>query len=181
MKIVQVVLAAAACSITFGFTIPPQVKRSSASSLKAVDVLDPSSLALSDPSILTAAGAAVAAAVSAAIGLNKNNSKSDIVKNAKPSKPEPIDVSIPYNAAALMAYNAYDESAKKKVTFDEFQAVYETQMVAEVKVKVQQRNIADVMAEMQTVLEACEKNAAAAKEQVDALIGTTEVQDKSLE
>ena len=49
-------------------------------------------------------------------------------------------------------------------------------MVAEVKVKVQQRNIADVLAEMQTALEACEKDAAAAKDEVDALIGAKEVE-----
>ena len=176
MKIVQMILAAAACSIASGFTIPPQVKCSSARtpSLNAVDVvgIDPT---VADPNILTAAGAAVAAAFTAAIGLNNKNARSDIVKN--PSTPEPsIDVSIPYNAAALLAYNACDESAKEKVTFDDFQALYETQMVAEVKVKVQQRNIADVLAEMQTALEACEKDAAAAKDEVDALIGAKEVE-----
>ena len=174
MKIVQMILAAAACSIASGFTFA-QVKSSSArTSLNAVDVigLDPS---VADPNILTAAGAAVAAAFTATIGLNNKNARSDIVKN--PSTPEPtIDVSIPYNAAALLAYNACDESAKKKVTFDDFQALYEAQMVAEVKVKVQERNIADTLAEMQTVLEACEKNAAAAKDEVDALIGAKEVE-----
>lgn len=170
--IVQImILAAAACSIASGFTIPPHVKCSSARtpSLNAVDVagLD---LSVADPNILTAAGAAVAAAFSAAIGLNNKNARSDIVKNASTLEPS-IDVSIPYNAAALLAYNACDESAKKKVTFDDFQALYEAQMVAEVKVKVQKRNIADVLAEMNSVLEACEKDAAAAKDEVDALIG----------
>ena len=173
MMIVQImILAAAAFGIASGFSIPPQVKCSSArtpSCLNAVDVvgLDPT---VADPNILTAAGAAVAAAFTAAIGLNNKNARSDIVKN--PSTPEPtIDVSIPYNAAALLAYNVCDESAKKKVTFDDFQALYEAQMVAEVKVKVQKRNIADVLAEMNSVLEACEKDAAAAKDEVDALIG----------
>ncbi|KAL7456593.1 hypothetical protein ACHAWC_008072 [Mediolabrus comicus] len=173
--IVQImILAAVACSIASGFATH-QVKSSSArTSLNAVDVvgLDPS---VADPNILTAAGAAVAAAFTAAIGLNNKNARSDIVKN--PSTPDPtIDVSIPYNAAALLAYNACDKSAKKKVTFDEFQALYEAQMVAEVKVKVQKRNIADVLAEMNSVLEACEKDAAAAKDEVDALFGAKEVE-----
>lgn len=170
-----ILIVAAACSLASGFTIPYQGKSSSA--LKVV-ALDPS--LVSDPNVLTAVGAAVAAAVAAAVGLNddkRTRLKSDI--NKIPSKPEPIDVSIPYNAAAALAYNAYEESAKKGVTFDDFLPLYEAQMVAEVKVKVQQRKIADVMAEMQIVLEACEKHAVDAKDQVDALIGAKEVKETS--
>ena len=112
--IVQImILAAAACSIASGFSFPQMKCSSAKTSLNAVDVvgLDPS---VADPNILTAAGAAVAAAFTAAIGLNSKNARSDIVKN--PSKPEPtIDVSIPYNAAALLAYNAVMKVPRRKL------------------------------------------------------------------
>ena len=60
--------------------------------------------------------------------------------------PEPIDVSIPYNAASLLAYDAWriegDRGDFDQASYDKFEAIYITKTVAEVTAKKAIRELA---------------------------------------
>ncbi|KAL3780780.1 hypothetical protein HJC23_006718 [Cyclotella cryptica] len=127
-----------------------------------------------DPTyVIASVGAAVSAIGGAAIafgkkGDEKNDSSVNVVKAI--AEPEPIDVSIPYDAAASLAYDSYAKSSSKKVDFKQFQSLYYEQMVAEVKAKVQERKIN----EMKLVFEAMENEASGIQKQIDALFSAPE-------
>jgi len=126
-----------------------------------------------DPTyVIASVGAAVSAIGGAAIafgrkGGDKNASTAKVAKAV--AKPEPIDVSIPYDAAAYLAFDAYAKSSSKKVDFKQFQSLYYELMVAEVKAKVQERKIN----EMKMVLAEMENEASGIQQQIDALFSAS--------
>jgi len=139
---------------------------SSSSSLNAVE-----NAVSSAPDILLAAGAALATLGAAAAALGKLPSfggsadqSSRVNGNAigTEAAPEIIDVTIPYDAASRLAFESYPDDG---VDYVQFKMLYESQMVAEVKAKVQERKVK----EMQLVLDELEKDAAEIRFQIDEL------------
>lgn len=125
--------------------------------------LDPS--ILSDPTVLIGVAGAAGAAIVAAITGKGANGKT--VKKAASSKPGKVDLSIPYDAAATLAYNAYAISSTKKVNFDKFQALYVSQIVAMVKAKTKVGKVT----EKKTVVDAMQKKLAALEAELAGLEG----------
>jgi hypothetical protein len=55
---------------------------------------------------------------------------------AEPAAPIIVDVSIPYNAAAMLAYNDWNTGGEfDESTFQKFQTIYEEKVVAQVTAK----------------------------------------------
>lgn len=122
--------------------------------------IDPA-VALQDPTLIAGAAGAVIAAVAASVAVGKGAGGD---KTAV-SKPVKVDVSIPYDAAATLAYNAYASS--KSVKFEEFKPLYEAQMVAEVKAKAQSEKVN----EKKTAVEALQKELAVLEGELSDLEG----------
>lgn len=142
--------------------VPPQTYTNNAISLQAVDTA-----MTADPYVIAGVGAAVSAVGGAVIAFGRKGGE----KNAASSKrsviaePEILDLGIPYDAAAELAYNAYLESSSAEVDFHQFKGLYYEQMVAEVKATVQERKVDEMM----TVLANLQNDASLIKGQVDAL------------
>ncbi len=148
------------------------------SSLNAVE-----NAVTSAPDILLAAGAAlttVGAAAAAALGKLPSFGKSssldglngDAIRKGNDAAPQIIDVTIPYDAASRLAFESYPE--KDGVDFAQFQMLYESQMVAEVKAKVQERKVR----EMQLALDELEKDVAEIQLQIEELFRPTTTVDE---
>lgn len=96
---------------------------------------------------VVAAGAGVAAAVAGIFGFRKNNdSEPSLNPNPSVAEPEPIDITIPYDAAARLEFTAWlathPDAANSEDTFAKFKPLYEAKAVAEVTVKKQTRDLA---------------------------------------
>lgn len=167
--------------LVFGITSPvssfappfqQKLSRTSSSISESLISVDASALGVSPDVIIPAAVAAVAA-IGAALGLSGKKSDGEKKEaNVSISEPEAIDVSIPYDAAASLAYNSYTESSENsKVDFKEFQSLHEKQMVAEVKAKVQERKVA----EEKSILEGLEKDAKGIKSEIEGLFAAETV------
>ena len=132
------------------------------SSSTALSAIDPASL-ISDPTAAGAVGAAVAA-VAAALGLRRKSDSDDSSsgKGAKMEEveEEKIDVSIPYDAAAALAYDTYlsSTSPDSKPDFDQFKTLYEDKMVAEVKLKVEKKKMEQKLKDMEGEVESMQKD-----------------------
>lgn len=124
--------------------------------------IDPA-VALQDPTLIAGAAGAVIAAVAASVAVGKGAGGD---KTAV-SKPVKVDVSIPYDAAATLAYNVYAGSSSKSVNFEEFKPLYEAQMVAEVKAKAQSEKVN----EKKTAVEALQKELAVLEGELSDLEG----------
>lgn len=123
-----------------------------------------------DPSVIIAGAAAAVAAVGGVVFTNMkgtvNVNGATAVMIEESTEPKPIDVSIPYDAAATLAYNQYvTSSSNNKVDFEQFKSLYYSQMVAEVKAKVQEGKVN----EMKMVLSELEGDAADIKQQIEVL------------
>lgn len=124
---------------------------SSSSSPSSLAAIDPSAALLSDPElVLPALGAAVVAVgIAAAAGLNKGDASAGGSANkaaAEPVEEPKVDVSIPYDAPAVLAYAQYNN---KSVDYEQFKTLYESKMVAEVKVKVQKQKMEQALKKME--------------------------------
>ncbi|KAL3790829.1 hypothetical protein ACHAWO_010668 [Cyclotella atomus] len=146
--------------------VPPQTHTNNGPHLQAVDTV----MAVEPTYVIASVGAAVSAIAGAAIAFGRKvagdaavTTKSELVA----PEPEVIDVSIPYDAAAMLSYNVYGKSSSTKVDFDQFKSLYYEQMVAEVKATVQARKVN----KMKSVLATLESDANAIKSQIDALFG----------
>jgi hypothetical protein len=148
--------------------VPPQTSTNNGPYLQAVDT----AMAVDPTYVIAGVGAAVSAIGGAAIAFGRRVSGNGAVANKSEvvaAKPEVIDVSIPYDAAAMLSYNAYCKTASTQVDFDQFKRLYYEQMVAEVKATVQERKVN----EMKSVLATLESDATAIKSQIDALFGVS--------
>jgi hypothetical protein len=90
--------------------------------------------------------------------LGKSSKKvgSTVAKAAKPEpKPLPVDLSIPYDAASLLAYKEWkdpfflsQEGEKKEFDdelYQQFKNIYKTKTVAAMKLKKVQRDTAEIL------------------------------------
>jgi hypothetical protein len=90
--------------------------------------------------------------------LGKSSKKvgSTVAKAAKPGpKPLPVDLSIPYDAASLLAYKEWkdpfflsQEGEKKEFDdelYQQFKTIYKTKTVAAMKLKKVQRDTAEIL------------------------------------
>jgi hypothetical protein len=90
----------------------------------------------------------IGAAVLGNKGTETESSSTEKVKKVEP-KPEPIDVSIPYDAAALLAYQKANLRGKETDKgFQEFKVMYKELAVAEVILKREQQKILDMEAKV---------------------------------
>ncbi|CAJ1968587.1 unnamed protein product [Cylindrotheca closterium] len=113
------------------------------SALKDAAMLDPTAILQGgDPLMLAAGGAVAAVAAAAAAFLENNNKDTSGVASGKAgvAEPEAIDVSIPYNSAALLAFSEA-KLPKSKSKFDEFESLYVAKTVADVTVKKMARDV----------------------------------------
>ena len=94
---------------------------------------------------MAAGGAAIAAGFAAIFSGLKGGSKTTTQALEKAKIP-PVDVSIPYNAAAVLAF---DEFKGNKIfpedSFSQFEAIYNEKVVAMVKSKKIQRELVDIV------------------------------------
>jgi hypothetical protein len=106
--------------------------------------------------ILGGVGAAVASAVAffTTRGGKKGTSSKTVGKKAAP-EPEPIDVSIPYNAAAQLAYDewrvANEKGASTPAGFAAFKTLYEEATVGKVTYKKMERDLAAFKASYEAI------------------------------
>ena len=105
--------------------------------------VDAGVLQTADPTVLGAAGAALAGLFGVMAQKNAGDDAGTAATAIVEEEPEPIDVSIPYDAAARLAFAAkrLDESK-----FAEFEAMYEEATVADVTVKKFARDLKDMEA-----------------------------------
>jgi len=175
MKIARILVLATIIGTDPGSAFVPSRAQSSSSNnasgltSSAVDA----AIAIDPTYVIASVGAAVSAIGGAAIafgrkGGEKADSTGKVVKAV--AEPEPIDVSVPYDAAASLAFDAYAKSSSKKVDFKQFQNLYYEQMVAEVKAKVQERKMND----MKMLLAEMENEASGIQQQIDALFSAPE-------
>jgi hypothetical protein len=156
-------------------TPPTQTHRNNVHTLSAVDT----AMAVDPTYVIASVGAAVSAIGGAFVAFGKKTGGTTASTTEIPAviaEPEVIDVSIPYAAKALLAYNAYTKSSSTEVDFKEFQSLYYEQMVAEVKATVQERKVD----EMKAVLADMENEASAIKGQIDALFGVAAAAEPSV-
>lgn len=138
------------------------------SSLSAIDT----AMAINPTYVIAGIGATVSAIGAAAIAFGRKGGESIATAQVRdiPAEPEIIDVSIPYDAAALLAYDEYTKSSSAEVNFKEFKNFYYEQMVAEVKATVQKRKVD----EMKSVLAGMESDVAVIQDKIAALFGSSD-------
>jgi hypothetical protein len=118
-----------------GFTAGPTVSRKN-TALKDVTALDPEIMAA------VAAAVAIAAATTATMGKGEGSSaKSSSSTGTAEPEPEIIDVSIPYNAAARLAFA---ETKLSNSRFQEFETLYLAKTVAGVTAKKMARDVVEM-------------------------------------
>lgn len=133
MKVVSLFVSAALVSQSSAFTVGgpvPVVRSQSATQLQTADGVD---IASNSQSIAGAVAAAVAGlgGIFAAIG-GKKGEKGE-VKSAAEAAPAPlVDISIPYNSAAMLAFQEYSADAS---LFADFEPLYLEKAVAQVSSK----------------------------------------------
>lgn len=187
----RIALACAICAArTAAFAPLSSLRPKNPSALEAIDAaalgLDPS--VFSDPTVLIGgAGAAIAAAVAAVAGQSSDAKAS---KKTPASRPDGPDLSIPYDAKAAFAYDAYASSSSNAVEFADFKSLYETQVVAEVTAKskfesvTEKRSAAEAMradlaaleaelAGLEGIVSASNSKAAESRSKIEELFGTT--------
>jgi len=92
---------------------------------------------------IAAGGAAVVAGLAAVFGRGMNKKETAPVVEEEEELP-PIDVSIPYNAAAMLAFDEWKGGKTfPEDTFAKFETIYENKMVAMVTAKKVQRELDD--------------------------------------
>jgi hypothetical protein len=131
----SILVLASLLSSANAFTAGPTVSRKN-TALKDVAALDPQVMAAG------AAAVAIAAATAATMGKGEGSStsSSSSVGTAEP-EPEIIDVSIPYNAAARLAFAETKLSTSK---FQEFETLYLAKTVADVTAKKMARDVEEM-------------------------------------
>ena len=114
--------------------------------LKDAAILDPDVLTgiqSGGDQVIVAAGGAAAALAAALYGKNggATTSTGDAAAVGGEPEPEPIDVTIPYNAAAMLAFDA---TKLPKSKFEEFESLYLAKTVADVTVKKMAREVVEM-------------------------------------
>ena len=124
----------------FGVNGPQKAQRGMEKTALNVDA---SVLQTTDPTILGAAGAAIAG-IFGFVAKSAGDSAGTATANPiVEEEPEPIDVSIPYDAAARLAFAS---KSLPEAKFAEFQSLYEEATVADVTVKKFARDLKDMEA-----------------------------------
>lgn len=151
MKVtISAILLITACCIAQNAAFAPQSTQFQVKNPTVLMAVDPS--VISDPTVL-AAGAGTFIAIAFASFRKGSSEMSSASSSGTRTKPSKVDLSIPYDAAAKLAFNAYAESSTKKVNFKKFQELYEAQMVAEVKAKVKAEKVNEKKSDMQALEE----------------------------
>lgn len=112
--------------------------------LKDAAILDPDVLTgiqSGGDQVIVAAGGAAAALAAALYGKNGGVTASTGDAAVGEPEPEPIDVTIPYNAAAMLAFDA---TKLPKSKFEEFESLYLAKTVADVTVKKMAREVVEM-------------------------------------
>lgn len=95
--------------------------------------------------VIAATGAAAFASLAAAMR-NARAQSQVLVEDTPEVKPETIDISIPYDAAALLAFEEWKGEADfDAFKYKKFKNIYETKTVAEVSLKKVQRDVAETL------------------------------------
>lgn len=123
--------------------ITPEMIQSVTGSVESViETVGSSSNSVSFPPEIAAMGAAIAAVtggIAAMTGKTKSETKEE--NFFMETEPEPIDVSIPYDAAARLAFAAMASNPKDEDLYYQFEAIYEEKTVADVTVKKMEREL----------------------------------------
>ena len=106
--------------------------------------VDVSALQSTDPAILGAAGVAIAGILGFMAKSQDDSAETTTAAAIVEDEPEPIDVSIPYDAAARLAFKAAKLPESK---YDEFVPLYEAKTVADVTVKKFARDLKEMEAD----------------------------------
>jgi hypothetical protein len=128
MKVVPLFVSAALVSQSSAFTVGrpvPVVRSQSPTQLEIADGVDPESMSA------VAAAVAGIGGIFAAMG-GKKGEKVDTKKAAKVAPESLVDVSIPYNSAAMLAFQEYGADAS---LFADFEPLYLEKAVAQVSSK----------------------------------------------
>lgn len=122
-------------------TVGPSARPSSA--LYDAAILDQVAGGGPDQMMIAAGGAAaLAAAAAAAVFGNKNGGDSATTADkGVAAEPEAIDVSIPYNSAAMLAFSG---TKLPKSKFEEFESLYLAKTVADVTAKKMARDVEEM-------------------------------------
>ena len=123
------------------FSTSSALSKRPSSALKDAAILDPLIQGgMSDQMLMAAGGAtaAVAAGLAAMFGSKNGAAATATNGEAAAPEPEPIDVSIPYNAAAMLAFS---ETKLPQSKFEEFESLYLAKTVADVTVKKMARDV----------------------------------------
>ena len=103
--------------------------------------------------------AGIAGVVAATAG--GNNASTSTATAAAPAEEPKVDLSIPYNAAAELAYQAW-KTPETTTTLEEFTVLYEKKTVAQVTAK-------KVARDMKAAMEASEAAVASAEQELEKL------------
>jgi hypothetical protein len=162
------------------FTAGPTVSKKN-TALKDVAVLDPEmingalqtggdQMVMAARAVAGAAAVAFAAAASATMGKAKGSSVSSVSSSssAVTAEPEPeiIDISIPYNAAAKLAFA---ETKLSSSQFQEFETLYLAKTVADVTVKKMARDMEETVKKMARDVEEMKKVATKLAQDMESL------------
>mmetsp|Transcript_29435 Transcript_29435/g.70770 ORF Transcript_29435/g.70770 Transcript_29435/m.70770 type:complete len:164 (+) Transcript_29435:75-566(+) len=115
--------------------------RPSSSALKDTAILDQVVQGGGDQMMVAAGGAAAAIAAAAAALFGNKNGASATASDKAAAEPEAIDVSIPYNSAAMLAFS---ETKLPKSKFAEFESLYLAKSVADVTAKKMARDVVEM-------------------------------------
>eukprot|EP00521_Asterionellopsis_glacialis_P019343 CAMPEP_0195314886 /NCGR_PEP_ID=MMETSP0708-20121125/2671_1 /TAXON_ID=33640 /ORGANISM="Asterionellopsis glacialis, Strain CCMP134" /LENGTH=159 /DNA_ID=CAMNT_0040379983 /DNA_START=1 /DNA_END=480 /DNA_ORIENTATION=+ len=142
------VLSTAQC-----FTIGPNYAPSS-SRTKSLHVVE--QLASFDTTTIAEAGVAVITAAGVATFMNQNGESSSSSTTSATAEPEveKIDVSIPYDSAAILAYEEWREGEFDQEVFAAYKKIYKGMAITKVTFKKQERDAADAMAKYEKELNA---------------------------
>jgi len=153
MKFSSILLTALSGASSASAFIAPNVQQTRTNSHLPLNVVD-TAMAVDPTYVIAGVGAAVSAIGGAAIAFGKNQQKEGTTRVPQANveiPPEIIDVSIPYDATALLAYNTYSKNSSAEVDFSEFRNLYYQQMVAEVKASVQERKFQELKNEATSI------------------------------
>ncbi|KAL3941833.1 MAG: hypothetical protein SGBAC_003879 [Bacillariaceae sp.] len=141
MKTPLLITAAALIGPSEAFsTVGPASRPSSA--LYDAAILDQITQGGDQMMIAAGGAAAVAAAAAAALFVNKNGGDGTaIAGKGVAAAPEAIDVSIPYNSAAMLAFSGTNLPKSK---FEEYESLYLAKTVADVTAKKMARDVLEM-------------------------------------
>lgn len=125
--------------------------------------------ALGDDATMAAVAGGIVAALGGAAAFSMGGNESGETKEVVVEpEPEPIDVSIPYDAAARLAYDGwraeFEKGAFDAAEFEKFKEIYEEATVMEVSMKKMSRDMEAKMGQMEGKITSLKKEMASMAE-----------------